>query len=98
MLIFSTLSLHGIQFEMEKMLKKVSLLPAIALAGFLYVAGAQGAFAGPALVSPTPALIASPHSLVVHTDYRYHGRHYAYRYHGRYYNHRSYHDGRWHYR
>jgi hypothetical protein len=95
--IFNTKLPQVTIWDGHNMLKRVSLLSAVALAGFLYVSGAQGAFAGPVVVPPAQALTSSPHSSSVDAYYNYHGHHYAYRDHGRYYNHRSYHNGHWRY-
>ena len=79
-----------------KMLNRLSCLSLVAVAGFLYVSGVQGAEAAQA--APMHAAVeASADSLNVQAYYNYHGKHYAYHYHGHYYNHRSYTGGHYRY-
>jgi hypothetical protein len=89
-----------------KISKRFCLLQPAALAGFLLLAGAQGAVASQASASHVQALEPSQHNVSVPADYLYQGRHYPYRYSGRYYyyryggryyNHRSWNNGRWRY-
>jgi hypothetical protein len=70
-----------------KMLKRITPLAQIALAGFLYAALPHAAAA---VEPPPPAAITAVAPSVSATPayYYYHGRRYPYRYHGMYFSHR----------
>jgi hypothetical protein len=80
-----------------RVLKRLTALSSIALAGILYVSGAGDAVAAPERVQVVQIEPCLPHELIISTDYHYRGRHYHYSYHGKYYDHRSREHGRWHY-
>ena len=79
------------------MLKRLTTLSSIALAGVIYVADAGNAVAAPERVQTVQIAPSLSHNLIVSSDYQYQGRHYKYRYSGKYYDHRSQTNGKWRY-
>jgi hypothetical protein len=75
---------------------RLALIPAMALAGLLYISAAHVAVAAP-MQTPSAAVTVAPPSHVTESAYYYHGRSYPYRYRGMYYRHRYYRYNRWHY-
>lgn len=80
-----------------RVLKRLTALSSIALAGVLYVSGAGNAVAAPERAQAFQTEPSLPHNLIFSADYQYHGQHYKYKDGGRYYNHRSQQGGKWHY-
>jgi hypothetical protein len=78
-----------------RVLKRLTTLSSITLAGVLYVSGAGNAVAAPGQVQTGQIDLSLPNNLIVSADYQYQGKHYKYS--GKYYDHRSQQNGKWRY-
>jgi hypothetical protein len=80
-----------------RVLKRLTTLSSVALAGVLYISVAGNAVAAPGQVQTLQMEPSLPHNLIVSADYQYQGKHYKYKDSGKYYNYRSQQNGKWRY-